>query len=168
MAHYLNYEPNCNGVFIQEHLHLLFCKFGMLLTHFVIIAKTITLLSPRLMESGGSMLHSQGLSKIPILSWINPITRTDTYFSKNCSQSLKSLNLVLLPYKCFYHSKYQRSCSFCFAIVVVNDQSIWKFLWDVFGNNMFLQFLLDSHSASAPLWRSNKNKLIHGLWNPEV
>ena len=34
------------------------------------------------MESGGSMLHSQGPSNNPYLSRINPIPRIDTYFFK--------------------------------------------------------------------------------------
>ena len=37
------------------------------------------------MESGGSTPHSQGLSKIPILSRINPTPRIDTYFLKSHS-----------------------------------------------------------------------------------
>ena len=34
-------------------------------------------LTPWLMESRGSMLHSHGLSRNPILSRINPVTRID-------------------------------------------------------------------------------------------
>ena len=44
-----------------------------------------------LMEPGGSMLHSQGLSNIPILSRINTIPRIDTYLFKVHS------NIVLPP-----------------------------------------------------------------------
>ena len=40
------------------------------------------ILTPWLMEPGGSMLNSQGHPIIPILSRINPIPCTDIYFFK--------------------------------------------------------------------------------------
>ena len=47
------------------------------------------------METRGSMSHSQGLSKIPNLSYINTLSRIDTYFSKFDSNISTHLRLSL-------------------------------------------------------------------------
>ena len=47
------------------------------------------------MEPEGSMPHSQGSPIISILSWINPITRTDTYLFKVHSDIINVQNYKL-------------------------------------------------------------------------
>ena len=52
-------------------------------------------LTPWLMEPGGSMPHSQGLSNIPFLNSIKPIPRIDTYFLRYILTLPSQLRLVL-------------------------------------------------------------------------
>ena len=62
---------------------------GHVVDNLVKMFTTYNTLTPWLMEPGGSMPHSQGLS-IPILSQINPIPRIDTYLFKVHSNILSS------------------------------------------------------------------------------
>ena len=71
-----------------QYIHVLF-YFKIMITlhplkcmHYDVCYKCNNWLTPRLMEPGDSMLHSQGLPITPILSRINQIPRIDTYFLK--------------------------------------------------------------------------------------